>query len=319
VGSKKHLKFVFVLILLLPIVFFRGKVSAQTEESRFFPETGHYVEGEFLKFFLSVKNPLELYGYPITDAFQDSKSGLRVQYFQRVRLELWPDLQTGSRVEITRTGPSLYQPGKPLPLLENGPACRLYEETGFQVCYSFLTFFDANGGVKQFGYPISPLEDHDGRMVQYFERARMEWHPEFPSGHRIVLANLGILYFDYLKEDQSKRISDDGNNLLLDSITNLKVSVFSEYSVKPLEGEQTVYVIVQDQNYSPVQGAAATLVVSMPSGEQGRYIMPSTDSHGITSYTFPFSSSDYGLVKVSATASFLGLQKQSFTAFRLWW
>jgi hypothetical protein len=42
----------------------------------------------------------------------------------------------------------------------------------------FLTFWRANGGVLIFGYPIGEEIVEDGRIVQYFERARLEYHPE---------------------------------------------------------------------------------------------------------------------------------------------
>jgi len=42
----------------------------------------------------------------------------------------------------------------------------------------FLTFWRERGGVLIFGYPISEEIVEDGRIVQYFERARFEYHPE---------------------------------------------------------------------------------------------------------------------------------------------
>lgn len=42
----------------------------------------------------------------------------------------------------------------------------------------FLTFWRSRGGVLIFGYPISEEIIEDGRIVQYFERARFEYHPE---------------------------------------------------------------------------------------------------------------------------------------------
>jgi hypothetical protein len=43
----------------------------------------------------------------------------------------------------------------------------------------FLRFWRENGGVMIFGYPIGEETVEDGRIVQYFERARFEYHPEF--------------------------------------------------------------------------------------------------------------------------------------------
>ncbi len=51
----------------------------------------------------------------------------------------------------------------------------------------FLTYWRENGGVLVFGYPISEEIVEDGRVVQYFERARFEYHPESPSSVQLSL------------------------------------------------------------------------------------------------------------------------------------
>src|SRR5262245_52283031 len=43
----------------------------------------------------------------------------------------------------------------------------------------FLEFWREHGGQLIFGYPISEEIVEDGRIVQYFERARFEYHPEY--------------------------------------------------------------------------------------------------------------------------------------------
>ena len=56
----------------------------------------------------------------------------------------------------------------------------------------FLTWWRANGGVLIFGYPISDEMIENGRVVQYFERARFEYHPEAANpAERIQLSLLG--------------------------------------------------------------------------------------------------------------------------------
>jgi len=56
----------------------------------------------------------------------------------------------------------------------------------------FLRFWRANGGVLIFGYPISEEIIENGRIVQYFERARFEYHPEFAgSADAVQLSLLG--------------------------------------------------------------------------------------------------------------------------------
>jgi len=61
---------------------------------------------------------------------------------------------------------------------------------------SFLNYWQANGGLAQFGYPISEefserLEDGKSYVVQYFERARFEHHPENQPPSDLLLGQFG--------------------------------------------------------------------------------------------------------------------------------
>lgn len=76
---------------------------------------------------------------------------------------------------------------------------RNFPETGFTVPGVFVKFWDANGGLPIFGYPISDAHNEagsDGKtyQVQYFERNRFEYHPEFAGTNNEVL--LGLLGAD---------------------------------------------------------------------------------------------------------------------------
>ena len=54
------------------------------------------------------------------------------------------------------------------------------------------------GGLAIYGYPISEeipeLSPTDGQTytVQYFERNRLEYHPELPEAYRVSLGLLGV-------------------------------------------------------------------------------------------------------------------------------
>src|SRR3954451_2668162 len=59
-----------------------------------------------------------------------------------------------------------------------------------------FAFWDANGGLAQFGYPLSEefqekLEDGKTYTVQYTERARLERHPENAPPNHIQLGQFG--------------------------------------------------------------------------------------------------------------------------------
>jgi hypothetical protein len=62
----------------------------------------------------------------------------------------------------------------------------------------FLDYWEQNGGLPIYGYPISEAfretSLHDGQtyVVQYFERARFEYHPENEKPYKVLLGRLGV-------------------------------------------------------------------------------------------------------------------------------
>ncbi len=71
-----------------------------------------------------------------------------------------------------------------------------FSETGHNVDPRFFDYWQRNGGVDQFGYPLSEefaeqLEDGRTYRVQYFERARFEHHPENSAPYDIQLGQFG--------------------------------------------------------------------------------------------------------------------------------
>ncbi len=60
----------------------------------------------------------------------------------------------------------------------------------------FREFWETNGGLNAFGYPLGPatgLPTADGTYtIQYFERARFELHPENEPPYDVLLGRLGV-------------------------------------------------------------------------------------------------------------------------------
>ena len=107
------------LVLVLASLGIAGQqVLAQAENTRHFPETGHYVTDEFLVMYESIPNPTLLYGFPITEAFVDI-FGTKVQYFEKVRFELDPSLPANIQVKLSPLGEYLYQEGEKLDITTN--------------------------------------------------------------------------------------------------------------------------------------------------------------------------------------------------------
>ena len=68
----------------------------------FFPETGHNV-GLAIKRFYDTHGGLDIFGLPLTEVFDED--GLKVQYFERARFELHPELaRTPYEVQLGHLG-----------------------------------------------------------------------------------------------------------------------------------------------------------------------------------------------------------------------
>lgn len=59
------------------------------------------------------------------------------------------------------------------------PGATFFKETGHNVQGAFLIFFNKYGGLEQFGFPRTEEITEDGKLVQYFQRARFEYFPQF--------------------------------------------------------------------------------------------------------------------------------------------
>jgi beta-lactamase class A len=173
--------------------------SAPASPARFFPETHQTVGHDFLKLW-NQYGGLGTFGFPIGP--EQVRGGMLVQQFERARLELHPEL-AGAGGPNPEVGLGLLglERAQKLDLAwgrsPNTGQGRYFEATGQEVSGEFLTYWENRGGERLFGLPISPSADmvshSDGNTyrTQWFERARMEYHPDLPEGSRVVLGLLG--------------------------------------------------------------------------------------------------------------------------------
>jgi hypothetical protein len=78
------------------------------------------------------------------------------------------------------------------PARATGDPPRYFEATGLTMAGEFTGYFDTHGGLPVFGYPITEAEEENGVLVQYFERERLEYHPEHAgTPFEILLGRLG--------------------------------------------------------------------------------------------------------------------------------
>ncbi len=180
----------------------------------YFKETGHTLGGTFKKYW-DKYGGLAQFGYPWTEEFEeknpsDGKTYV-VQYFERARFEFHPEYAgTFSEVLLGLLGNQLTEQRRSEPPFQRlapvpGTKDRYYfQETGHTLGGTFKKYWDANGGLPIYGFPITEefteTNPSDGKVytVQYFERNRFEYHPENAGGKYEVL--LGLLGNQLMKQ-----------------------------------------------------------------------------------------------------------------------
>jgi hypothetical protein len=311
--TSRSLLIVFLGLVLVFTV--RGFVRAQTVDVQFFPETGHSVGGEFLRYYNSAADPQLVFGYPITEQMI-SRDGKTVQYFQRARFELGTDSSGAPQVHLTPIGQALYTPGQPQNVA-NPLACQFVNATGFPVCFQFLDFYRHHGGPDRFGIPISPMELHDGVLVQYFESARFEWRTEGFRG-RVVPTDLGRIYFDVLAEDPAQRSPIPPQDAAINPVLALRVRAYVAKSITRTSGEQAVYVIVRNQTNRPVSNASGAATITLADGTK-QAINFTTDARGVALIAFSFNHQIAGeMVPIEISVLYQNLSATTRTSFRIW-
>lgn len=178
-----------------------------TGRCRSFAETGQTLCGSFLDFWERYGG-LMMFGYPLSPVM--TESGKTVQYLERSKFEYHPAAAgtdwevvgelAGRTVTAGREGEQPFQRVARYGADDN---CEFFDETGHGLCSGFRAYWQEQGGLWMFGYPIS--EEFQERnpdtgeisTVQYFERARFEWHPENQgTPYVVLLGRLGAQLYE---------------------------------------------------------------------------------------------------------------------------
>jgi len=321
-----------ILLLLVVYALVPAPSLAQQKASRYFPETRHNVQSPFLEFFEG-RGGVDIFGFPITDEFY--KDGVLMQFFQRVVMEYRPQNPPPYQIQLALLGELLDKREPPIPESEipspDDPVRIYFPQTGHTVGYAFLTFFRKHGQEDIFGYPITELVIENNYIVQYFQRARMEWRPENQERYHVQLGLLGSEYADVINLDRKLlapaapviiptatpgKVSPSAPTpTVAPSLKRLNVSVRLKYPVTGPRGLQTVYVSVIDASNRPVAGAKITIFVHNNIGVH-KFDAPATKAAGKSTFSFDIGQPPRGyvvIVEVTATApSAIGSGRASY-------
>lgn len=217
---RPTMRLIVIALVLLPALalLYRGQAAAQAG-ARCFPETGFCISGRIREFW-EQNGGLAVFGFPISEQgpFQGPEGRtVQAQWFERQRLELHPENARPYDVLLGRLGVDrLTQQGRdwfafPRATPEAGaqPGCVFVAQTQHSVCEPFRSYYQRYGiefdgrpgfsieeSLALFGLPISeaaPEVGSDGRerITQWFERARLEFHPELPPQFQVLGGLLG--------------------------------------------------------------------------------------------------------------------------------
>lgn len=312
-----------ILILLLTSLAAQPVQQTTGDGSWSFSESDYTVSGEFLDFYRQTDNYLLLFGFPITEEVDHPVlPGVKSQYFQRARMDLYPNEPEGQRVRLATLGVWLYDEtlrGKPADLPYVPGVCRLFEARNIPVCYDFLKFYDEHDGAVYFGEPIAPMEKlANNRIVQYFERARLEWWPENPPGMRVKLTDVGKMDCD---NRCPIKLPPDPDNVPRPTLTQLIVHAFTARPLVSPNSTQTIYVIVQNQLFQPQSGVLVTLSLRMPDGQFVNHRLDETNVKGLSMIELPVGAyKPNQIVEVNVEVEVpQGPEAKTNTYFRIWW
>jgi hypothetical protein len=196
--SPRRLAALAALLTLMAIALALPPPTRAQMGERCFPETGYCISG-VIRAYWERNGGLPIFGYPITPQQTETVEGTwtgPVQWFERDRLE--DHSAEGIGVLAGRLGARALElansPWESFPKADPGDGCQYFPQTGHSLCEPFLRYWRGNGGLERFGYPVTQVfyETLEGRkyLVQYFERRRMEIHPELPNSP-VLLGLLG--------------------------------------------------------------------------------------------------------------------------------
>ncbi len=222
----------------------------------YFPETGHYMNTVFNNYWQKYGG-LAQFGYPFTEEFQERNpidgQVYMVQYFERARFERHPEF-SGTFYEVLLGHLGLqFTAGRTFQTTGAFPASRdrfYFPETRHSLSNGFKRYWENNGGLRIYGYPVSEEVIEGGLTVQYFERARFEYHPEnsgTPYEVQLGLLGTNALQASGRRLPQTYRVQPEPASVVQGRTIQVNVSAAGVKSLKAsLEGQSLAFLRFND-------------------------------------------------------------------------
>ncbi len=181
-----------------------------------------------------------------------SPDGTRIAFARsRARVEEYPDIYVinpdGSgeinltnNASITDTQPDWSNPvAPPEPPSANA---RCFEETGYCIDGRIGEYWEQNGGLPVFGLPITPQQPMmiEGKSVQaqWFERNRLELHPDNAAPYDVLLGRLGadrLAQQGYDWQSMPREAPQDGCRFFAETGRNVCGDILAAWRANGLE------------------------------------------------------------------------------------
>ncbi len=207
---------VVVFVALAVVLPFPRQAVAQSDRLCFpeVPGIGNCIEGRFREYWVQ-NGGLPVFGYPVSPATmqQTAEGTFLTQYFERNRFELHPENAAPYDVLLGRLGDDrLRQQGRDWQTFPKAQpsAAHYFAQSGHAIeNVPFWTYWSTHGlefdgrqgkseaeSLALFGLPISePAMETNASganvLTQWFERARLEYHPNNPDPFKVLLGLLG--------------------------------------------------------------------------------------------------------------------------------
>ena len=193
-----------VAAIALLLIYGVPSLAVTAADSQQFSETGQTSSGAFYSYWLA-HGQTAILGLPLTKAYK-ADTGFITQIYERAIFEWHPENPQENRVLLSRLGDSISKSlaERSAPAAACDANCESFAATSHTLHGSFRDFWQGNGGLANFGYPLTEefqeknADTGQTYTVQYFERNRFEWHPEI-NGGVVLLGRLGAQVYEQTK------------------------------------------------------------------------------------------------------------------------